>query len=254
MDAKRPAFGIFEGGGAKGIAHIGALEGAAKNGLAFVGVAGASAGAIVATLVAAGYSASTLMNPDIRDQNILSLHNLTPVTLLGADDWRRFVRLRQGLRWALSATALGGVLLSFLTAPLVTFGMLRIWRHLGFFTTTPIREFINTVLRERMRELYAANGRDHDGVPDRIRFADLNYEEFNELSPLKIVATEINSGSLMVSCRIVRKKEVVQPALRDCALSKKRWGRSARFRCSRPSSPKPDCPPASIARRVGRRA
>ncbi len=42
------SFGIFEGGGAKGLAHIGALKAAEVRRLKFLGVAGTSAGSIVA--------------------------------------------------------------------------------------------------------------------------------------------------------------------------------------------------------------
>ena len=54
------AFLIFEGGGAKGLAHIGALKAAEQRGIEPAGVAGASAGSIVAALVAAGYTADDL--------------------------------------------------------------------------------------------------------------------------------------------------------------------------------------------------
>jgi len=46
---------IFEGGGAKGIAHVGAYAAADEMRFEFVGVAGASAGAIVASLIAVGF-------------------------------------------------------------------------------------------------------------------------------------------------------------------------------------------------------
>lgn len=49
-------YGVFEGGGAKGVAYAGALEAMAGNGCWFKAVAGASAGAITAALVAAGLS------------------------------------------------------------------------------------------------------------------------------------------------------------------------------------------------------
>jgi NTE family protein len=61
------ALGIFEGGGAKGLAHIGALQAATEAGVRFEGVAGTSAGAIVAALVAAGYSAKELYDPNDPD-------------------------------------------------------------------------------------------------------------------------------------------------------------------------------------------
>lgn len=51
---------VFEGGGAKGVAYIGALRAIEQRRLRIGATAGASAGAITATLVAAGFSASRL--------------------------------------------------------------------------------------------------------------------------------------------------------------------------------------------------
>jgi NTE family protein len=59
-EQKRLLDGVFEGGGVKGIALVGALEEIEQAGYQFVNVAGTSAGSIVATLVAAGYSAAEL--------------------------------------------------------------------------------------------------------------------------------------------------------------------------------------------------
>ena len=50
--------GVFEGGGVKGIALVGAAAEIEAAGYEFVNLAGTSAGAIVATLLAAGYSAA----------------------------------------------------------------------------------------------------------------------------------------------------------------------------------------------------
>ena len=50
------ADGVFEGGGVKGIAFVGALEAAREHGIErWVNVAGTSAGAIIAALLAVGY-------------------------------------------------------------------------------------------------------------------------------------------------------------------------------------------------------
>ncbi len=55
------ADGVFEGGGVKGIAFVGALQAAADAGITeWVNVAGTSAGAIVAALLAADYDATGL--------------------------------------------------------------------------------------------------------------------------------------------------------------------------------------------------
>ncbi len=61
VDARSPQefAGVFEGGGAKGIAYVGALEAVEERGW-FSAVAGSSAGAITACLVASGMSAATL--------------------------------------------------------------------------------------------------------------------------------------------------------------------------------------------------
>ena len=52
--------GVFEGGGVRGIAHVGAICALAEKGYEWERVAGTSAGAIIAALVAAGYSCSEL--------------------------------------------------------------------------------------------------------------------------------------------------------------------------------------------------
>jgi len=82
-------FAVFEGGGVKGIGHVGALAqiGWSASNLNFKGYAGASAGAIVAALAAAGYKAA---GPD-------------PSTPAGADSMKtileqmRFTDLLEGL-------------------------------------------------------------------------------------------------------------------------------------------------------------
>jgi NTE family protein len=54
------AYGVFEGGGVKGIALVGALKAAEERGIKFRAVAGTSAGAIVSSLHAAGYTVEQL--------------------------------------------------------------------------------------------------------------------------------------------------------------------------------------------------
>ena len=57
---KRPAFGVFEGGGIKGIALAGAAAAVLDAGYRFERVAGTSAGALTASLIAADYTADEL--------------------------------------------------------------------------------------------------------------------------------------------------------------------------------------------------
>ena len=51
---------VFEGGGVKGIALVGAIQAAERHGFTFHRMAGTSSGAIVASLLAAGYSAEEM--------------------------------------------------------------------------------------------------------------------------------------------------------------------------------------------------
>ena len=53
---------VLEGGGVRGIGHVGALVEAEKRGYRWVNIAGTSAGAFVASLMAAGYTANELYN------------------------------------------------------------------------------------------------------------------------------------------------------------------------------------------------
>src|SRR5580765_5709022 len=57
---EKRADAVFEGGGVKGIALVGAIAATEQQGYQFQNVAGTSAGAIVASLVAAGYGAREL--------------------------------------------------------------------------------------------------------------------------------------------------------------------------------------------------
>jgi NTE family protein len=63
-------YGVFEGGGVRGTALVGAVAAAEKQGITFRAVAGTSAGSIVAALLAAGYNAeqmhTLLMEKDFR--------------------------------------------------------------------------------------------------------------------------------------------------------------------------------------------
>jgi NTE family protein len=91
------AYAIFEGGGAKGYAHVGALKAAEERGIAFRKVAGTSAGAIVAALVAAGYTADELLDPN-RTQGGRGVLDLDPLDILDRSDYGRIRRLMAAAR------------------------------------------------------------------------------------------------------------------------------------------------------------
>lgn len=59
-DTPRKIDAVFEGGGVKGTAFVGAIEVAESRGFTFANIAGTSAGAIVASLIAAGYTSAEI--------------------------------------------------------------------------------------------------------------------------------------------------------------------------------------------------
>lgn len=191
MPNARLIYAIFEGGGAKGIAHLGAVEAIEQLGISVAGVAGASAGAFVAALLAAGYRSNELLDPGTATSNLLATQGLGPLDLLGVDKWRRFNGVLHGAGWLAKAAMFAGVPGAFCAAPraMVTLAVLR--NDLGHFSTDEVRNFVNARVRERLRDLWAGSGRDPDDVPDPVCFAHLDYETFPQLRPLKIIATDV---------------------------------------------------------------
>ncbi|HEY4092697.1 MAG TPA: patatin-like phospholipase family protein [Luteibacter sp.] len=93
---EREAFVVFQGGGAKGISHVGAVAALKDAQLKIVGVAGTSAGAIVAALTAAKYSAEDLLATDGSGRHILSTIDpsmKSATQLFGDEGWKRLTSL-----------------------------------------------------------------------------------------------------------------------------------------------------------------
>ena len=78
-------FCVFEGGGAKGIAHVGALAALEESGLDLCGFAGTSAGAVIATLAAAGYTSNELIN---REATVLDLVDRDTTNIWAGDAFK----------------------------------------------------------------------------------------------------------------------------------------------------------------------
>jgi len=181
------AFGIFEGGGAKGLAHVGAIAVAQELGVQFVGVAGASAGAIVAALIAVGYTPKQIYEPTT--QSGLLAGDLTD--LFGAGRWRDWERFADALKTRLEG---GSLLRAWLGVP----WFYRKWRaplsrlvldH-GFFDTAPIEETIDRWLRSGRVSI-------PPGQP-RLLFGDLDP---SIVPPLRIIASDIDRQSPVVFSR-----------------------------------------------------
>jgi predicted acylesterase/phospholipase RssA len=209
-----PVFAIFEGGGAKGIAHVGAYAAADEMSFEFVGVAGASAGAIIASLIAVGFSPNDIFNPAVEGENIFAAHDLSPLQALGEKDWRHFQRLRRiwlrlwipifilfaatfiarFLGWAMTARILGLVTI-FLIAATGLRGMV-LWKARGIFDPAHFTQHLNAVLRKRVLAVYQQLGLPHGEIPENIRFKDIDPRMVPGFCRLKIVATDISGQQL----------------------------------------------------------
>jgi NTE family protein len=95
----------LEGGGAGGIAHVGALHAIDEAGMDIRGVAGTSAGALVAGLVAAGYSGKELFDPGPapfqcdRIASVVYEMKLRGASALLGPKWPNVIGLLRQLAW-----------------------------------------------------------------------------------------------------------------------------------------------------------
>ncbi len=106
----RPIFLAMQGGGAKGIAHVGALSSIEKFDYKIRGVSGTSAGSMVAALVAAGYKADELVNLETREHlfshSAETLGFEQPTAIFPGNGWkilRMWQRIGLGLAYLISA-------------------------------------------------------------------------------------------------------------------------------------------------------
>jgi NTE family protein len=178
-------FAVFEGGGVKGIGHVGALAqiGWSAPSLTFRGYAGASAGAIVAALAAAGYQAAgpdpmTPAGPDSM-KTILEQMDFTQLldglddvpleTIQGLSSRIRPIRSSVGARVSRLTSAgglrklfhwnlLGREVSQLLQAnPDIVKACEILWEHKGLYGTVRFRNWIDGLLKKK-KELLDKNG------------------------------------------------------------------------------------------------
>ena len=207
------AFGIFEGGGAKGFAHIGALKATELRRVRFVGIAGASAGSIVASLVAAGYRADELFKPDEESEK-RGVLDTDFVEFLSADGWtnlktiraevetlvndeqpksrfKRFVNKSKTVRIMEKWKTVHSICLrnrSILTA---------LWRERGFFTTEKFVTWLDDQLARKVKRNPTLN---------KVVFQDMP-------TPLVIISTDLTTKSIKVFSKEKTPKSSVADAV-----------------------------------------
>lgn len=218
-------YAIFEGGGAKGIAHAAAFASAVEADIEFHGVAGASAGAIFASLVAFGYRPLEIFNDERPTKNVLAeVAGVAPVDLVGGPE--KFGRLMEFfhqapkvLGWSRTVSAIAGFSLYRRFRSILGEAL----KDLGFLDTRSLQIALNKAYRVKLIRLYEQldNGRvsSVDGSDFRaqryafedenrlVRFGDLALaREHAKLAgqgaprfcDLKIVATDVTRRELVL--------------------------------------------------------
>lgn len=210
------AFAIFEGGGVKALAHVGALLAAEERQVNFVGVAGTSAGAIVAALIAVGYTANEMYNLTVSPRGVLDRDFRE---FFGSEAWENLKSLASDARERYRKVKKWGTLQ----------GLLAIWHmawfryrngnlvaiffnELGFFGTEHIVAWLEALLAAKAPSKSGANG--------RVVFKDVP-------KPLKIVATNMKDRRIKVfsqdttpSCPVA---EAVAASISIPLLFKPKW-------------------------------
>ena len=220
------AYAIFEGGGARGVTHVGAAKALEREQIELIGVAGASAGAIIAALLAAGFTADELFDP-VAGTDLLQSRHKTPISLLGESAWAGFTGLRRratgfnGLRlgvlmilsllvlftaiWWLGRWAALMLPALLLLAGAALWPWLRqlLWPllgQLGLFDTSDMAAELNAILRDKLRDHYHTNGDIGREPPAIVTFGDLDPVEggVRQCRRLKIVVSDVGSGSVRI--------------------------------------------------------
>ena len=215
---RKPSFLIFEGGGAKGIAHIGGLRALEEQGFSIAGVGGASAGAFIAALVAVGCKADDLFSPSGRDNNLLARKGTSPQKLLGKMSWCLFQCAKRPFVMGVISIVFG-ILLSIVLFPygrslmflgwaaacgcalawaaLYTVMAAIVWWRGGWIDTAGVEKFLNEVLRERMVLARAQIGSTF--TEEKVKFRHLVTHAVPGLTcPLKIIATDVDEQRLVL--------------------------------------------------------
>jgi NTE family protein len=185
---KMETYWIFEGGGAKGIGHVGAYAWMSKfQGVQPKGVAGTSAGAIIASLIAAGYRRDEIFDPEQKEAGKRGLLDMDDTVRMFGFHWKWWFITYSGLirkiprRWYWTWVRWPLIAVWIVLFPVLSrFG----W---GFFRTVRFEQWLESKLREVINRDRLENER----IERPIRFSDLPIR-------LCVVATNLSRRTLVV--------------------------------------------------------
>lgn len=172
--------GVFEGGGVRGIAFLGALRCMADLGFRWRKVAGTSAGAITAALVAANCSIESLEE------------------IIGGMDYTQF------LTYKTSRLILNGDPTNDLRSPVWMILNLLLARQLGQYSSDPFRDWMAHILHAQGLQSFADVKRRNPGADLKVVVSDISRGEMLVLPDDLSLESALNNGrgSLMRQLRL----------------------------------------------------
>jgi len=177
--------GVFQGGGCRAAAFVGAYESAITHGVHFAGIAGTSAGSIVASLIGAGATPEQLKD---------SISRLDFTSLMLAPE--PLPAQSSGLK-----RVFGGGMMAVLRATRLR-QLTYFYSHLGMHSSLQVEKWVEQELRKLL-----------PNVGNRpIRFSDL-------LIPTWVIATDLKTGGVRIWSSRETGSEEVAPAVRaSCSI------------------------------------
>jgi NTE family protein len=203
-----PVIAVFEGGGARGFAHLGAYRAVCELDFSIQYVAGTSAGALIACLIAAGFTPKELLDPENPGNHVLRRYGgKVPVDLFGGKEkFSQFRSLKNRLACHLKRLGdrMGDGSIKNPNFPglrqpvawlIFNIGLIDIWfrtkraRKLGgLFSTDTVRDELHNVL---YRKIFGTTVAPAYRSGDVVRFRDLPI-------PLRVVAADITDEKHIV--------------------------------------------------------
>lgn len=165
---------IFEGGGAKGLAHIGALKATENRNITYSSVGGTSAGSIIAALIAAGFTADEMFNPCNIES---SLFNINFLEFLDHETWQTAQAIFIALSKVKESRAPKMKSIYYLWKFRDTIKQLTAEK--GLFDTQKFRDWLEEKLKEKLDKT------------NTVTFSDLKI-------PLTIIATDVSACNIQV--------------------------------------------------------
>lgn len=160
---------VFEGGGAKGIAHIGALKALEEYPHIKVDrVAGSSAGAIMAALISCGYKADDLLK--IKDGKCYGIFSYPVDEMLEIEDISKLDRISRLFKWNKVGLALA-----------LAYGYASLHKRHGILRSGKLADWLDKMLSQRFGK----------------ESGNLTFEDMEERAPV-IVASNVSGQTISV--------------------------------------------------------